>query len=65
MFLRVDAERVNIYDDQKLVVDLLQERILLVQGGAFNWPWPDHLRIVTLPSVDELETTIGKFGKFI
>lgn len=66
MFPRYDAKRFNIHDDQKLVLDLLlQEKVLLVQGSAFNWPWPDHLRIVTLPRVDELETAIGKFGQFM
>lgn len=66
MFPRYDAKRFNIHDDQKLVLDLLlQEKVLLVQGSAFNWPWPDHLRIVTLPRVDELETAIGKFGRFM
>ncbi|CRL45722.1 Glutamate-pyruvate aminotransferase AlaA [Sodalis glossinidius str. 'morsitans'] len=66
MFPRYDAKRFNIHDDQKLVLDLLlQKKVLLVQGSAFNWPWPDHLRIVTLPRVDELETAIGKFGRFM
>lgn len=66
MFPRIDARRFNILDDQKLVLDLLlQEKVLLVQGSAFNWPWPDHLRIVTLPHVDVLETAIGKFGRFL
>ncbi|MBT9431570.1 pyridoxal phosphate-dependent aminotransferase [Candidatus Sodalis endolongispinus] len=66
MFPRYDAKRFNIHDDQKLVLDLLlQEKVLLVHGSAFNWPWPDHLRIVTLPRVDELETAIGKFGRFM
>ncbi|WP_410016764.1 pyridoxal phosphate-dependent aminotransferase [Sodalis sp. C49] len=66
MFPRIDARRFNILDDQKLVLDLLlQEKVLLVQGSAFNWPWPDHLRIVTLPHVDILETAIGKLGRFL
>ncbi len=66
MFPRIDARRFNILDDQKLVLDLLlQEKVLLVQGSAFNWPAPDHLRIVTLPSVDILESAIGKFGRFL
>ena len=50
MFPKIDAKRFNIHDDQKMVLDfLLQEKVLLVQGTAFNWPWPDHVRIVTLP----------------
>lgn len=49
-----------------MVLDfLLQEKVLLVQGSAFNWPWPDHVRIVTLPHVNDLEMAIGKFGRFL
>lgn len=66
MFPRIDARRFSILDDQKLVLDLLlQEKVLLVQGSAFNWPWPDHLRIVTLPSIGILESAISKFGRFL
>lgn len=40
MFPKIDAVRFNIHDDQKMVLDfLLQEKVLLVQGTAFNWPW--------------------------
>lgn len=54
MFPVIDAKRFNIHDDQKMVLDfLLQEKVLLVQGTAFNWPWPDHFRIVTLPREDD------------
>ena len=56
----------NIKDDQKLVLDfLIQEKVLLVQGTGFNWPKPDHFRIVTLPHVEDLETAIGRFGHFL
>jgi alanine-synthesizing transaminase len=63
MFPKIDAKRFNIHDDQKMVLDfLLQEKVLLVQGTAFNWPWPDHVRIVTLPREDDLEMAITRFG---
>ncbi|VDZ99119.1 aminotransferase [Salmonella enterica subsp. enterica] len=66
MFPRIDAKRFNIHDDQKMVLDfLLQEKVLLVQGTAFNWPWPDHFRIVTLPREDDLEMAINRFGRFL
>lgn len=49
-----------------MILDLLlQEKVLLVQGTAFNWPEPDHFRIVTLPYADDLEMAINKFGRFI
>lgn len=40
-------------------------KVLLVQGTAFNWPEPDHFRIVTLPYADDLEMAINKFGRFL
>ncbi len=49
-----------------MVLDfLLQEKVLLVQGTAFNWPWPDHVRIVTLPREDDPEMAISRFGRFL
>ncbi|MFL1800211.1 pyridoxal phosphate-dependent aminotransferase [Plesiomonas shigelloides] len=65
MFPKLDQKKFNIRNDQKMVLDLLlQEKVLLVQGTGFNWPHPDHFRIVTLPRVDELEMAIGKLGRF-
>ncbi|TMY10587.1 aminotransferase, partial [Klebsiella pneumoniae] len=55
-----------IHDDQKMVLDfLLQEKVLLVHGTAFNWPWPDHFRIVTLPRIDDIEMSLSKFERFL
>ncbi|XNM60409.1 hypothetical protein ACLK1T_22310 [Escherichia coli] len=63
---KIDAKRFNIHDNQKMVLDfLLQEKVLLVQGTAFNWPWPDHFRIVTLPRVDDIELSLSKFARFL
>ena len=53
-------------NDEKFVLDLLlSEKLLVVQGTAFNWPWPDHFRVVTLPRVDDLEQAIGRIGNFL
>ncbi len=66
MFPKIDLNRFSIKDDQKMILDLLlQEKVLLVQGTAFNWPHPDHFRIVTLPREDDLDMAIQKFGRFI
>ena len=66
MFPKFDAKRFNIHDDQKMILDLLlQEKVLLVQGTAFNWPEPNHFRIVTLPREDDLEMAINRFGRFL
>ncbi|MDC9621865.1 pyridoxal phosphate-dependent aminotransferase [Xenorhabdus sp. XENO-7] len=66
MFPKIDTKRFNVHDDQKMVLDLLlQEKVLLVQGTAFNWPEPDHFRIVTLPHTTDLQIAIEKFARFI
>ncbi|KQU47091.1 aminotransferase [Rhodococcus sp. Leaf278] len=65
-FPRLDPEVHEIYDDEKLVQDLLlQEKILVVQGTGFNWPGHDHIRIVTLPWARDLAVAIERFGNFL
>jgi alanine-synthesizing transaminase len=65
-FPRLDPEVHAIRDDQKLVLDLLvAEKILLTQGTGFNWPHPDHLRIVTLPWARDLTRAIERLGNFL
>jgi alanine-synthesizing transaminase len=65
-FPRVDAARFNIRDDERFVLDLLKEQhILLVQGTGFNWPQPDHFRIVFLPDKDTLSEALGRLGRFL
>jgi alanine-synthesizing transaminase len=65
-FPRLDPEVHPIRDDQQLVLDLLlQEKILLTQGTGFNWPDPDHLRIVTLPWARDLAEAIQRLGNFL
>jgi alanine-synthesizing transaminase len=66
VFPRLDPEVHEIHDDARLVLDLLlQEKILVVQGTGFNWPHPDHLRIVTLPAVRDLADAIERLGNFL
>ncbi|WLP91950.1 pyridoxal phosphate-dependent aminotransferase [Gordonia sp. NB41Y] len=65
-FPRIDREYYQIHDDERFVLDLLlQEKLHIVQGTGFNWPHPDHFRIVTLPHADDLEAIIGRIGKFL
>ena len=66
MFPRLDPELYPIEDDQRFVLELLRaQHVLVVQGTGFNWPRPDHLRIVTLPRVDDLTEAIGRIGTFL
>ncbi|MET0728970.1 MAG: pyridoxal phosphate-dependent aminotransferase [Acidimicrobiales bacterium] len=66
VFPRLDPNVHEIHDDAQLVLDLLlQERILVVQGTGFNWPDPDHLRIVTLPHAHDLQDALERLGSFL
>jgi alanine-synthesizing transaminase len=66
MFPRLDPAMYPIEDDQQFFLELLQEtRVMLVQGTGFNWPEPDHFRIVFLPHEDDLREAIGRVAKFL
>ncbi|REL37400.1 pyridoxal phosphate-dependent aminotransferase [Thalassotalea euphylliae] len=65
LFVKVDMEKFNIKDDEKMVLDLLkQEKILLVHGRAFNIEESNYFRLVFLPHVDELVPAIERMGHF-
>ncbi len=66
MFPRLDPKVYPITDDQQLMLDLLQqERLLLTHGTGFNWPHPDHFRLVFLPHEDDLIEAIGRLARFL
>ena len=66
MFPRLDPQVYPIKDDEALMLELLQqEKVLLVQGTGFNWPHPDHFRIVFLPHEDELRDALGRVARFL
>jgi len=66
MFPRLDPRMYPIEDDQAFIAELLEEeRVLLVQGSGFNWPHPDHFRLVFLPHEDDLRDAIGRIERFL
>ncbi len=66
MFPRLDPEVYPIKDDQEFIAELLRDqRVLLVQGTGFNWPHPDHFRLVFLPHEDLLREAIVRVGRFL
>ena len=66
LFPRLDPEVFHIKDDAKFALDLLREkRILIVQGTGFNWPTPDHFRMVFLPPVDMLDEALSEMADFL
>ncbi|MGW7055581.1 pyridoxal phosphate-dependent aminotransferase [Streptomyces sp. NPDC054887] len=65
-FARLDPKVHPIHDDEKFVLDLLlREKIQVVQGTGFNWPRPDHFRILTLPRAQDLDAAISRIGRFL
>jgi alanine-synthesizing transaminase len=65
-FPRLDPKVYRIKDDAQLVLDLLKrEHIYVVQGTGFNWPDPDHFRLVTLPRVEDLTDAVTRIGTFL
>jgi alanine-synthesizing transaminase len=66
MFPRLDPKMYPITDDQDFIAELLvAEKVLLVQGTGFNWPHPDHFRLVFLPHEDDLREAIGRIARFL
>lgn len=66
MFVRLDPEVYPIVDDEQFALALLREqKVLIVQGTAFNWPEPDHFRIVFLPNQELLEEAISRLSHFL
>ncbi|WP_323133277.1 pyridoxal phosphate-dependent aminotransferase [Marinomonas communis] len=66
LFPRLDPKVYNINDDVEVALRFLkEEKVLLVHGTGFNWPTPDHLRIVFLPHVEELQPAMERFAAFL
>ena len=66
LFPRLDPAMYPVEDDEQLVLELLlEEKVLLVQGSGFNWPQPDHFRVVFLPNSDDLTEAIGRIANFL
>lgn len=66
MFPRLDPKVYPIEDDQQFAYELLaEEKVLIVQGTGFNWPTPDHFRLVFLPNTDDLTEAIGRIARFL
>lgn len=66
LFPRLDPKMYPIKDDQQFILDLLlEEKVLLVQGSGFNWPTPDHFRVVILPHEEDLREALNRLARFL
>lgn len=65
IFPKIDVKKFNITDDEQFALDLLHEKhILITRGGGFNWPEPDHFRIVYLPRMEVLHEAMADLADF-
>jgi alanine-synthesizing transaminase len=66
MFPRLDPKLYPIADDQQFAYELLaDQKVLIVQGTGFNWPTPDHFRLVFLPNTDDLTEAMSRIARFL
>jgi alanine-synthesizing transaminase len=66
LFPKLDAQMYPIQNDQDFIAEFLkEEKVLLVQGSGFNWPHPDHFRLVFLPTEDVLREAIARLARFL
>ena len=66
LFPKLDVKKFNITNDKQFARDLLTEaKILIVPGSGFDWPDPDHFRIVMLPEAGELRAAMERMGAFL
>jgi alanine-synthesizing transaminase len=65
MFVKMDKQKFNLTDDERLVLDLVrQEKMLVVHGRGFNWPDVDHFRLVFLPPREVLNDAMNRLERF-
>ena len=65
LFPKLDPEVHPIEDDEVWALDLLRrKKVLISHGRGFNWPDPDHFRLVALPEEDVLREAIGRIAEF-
>ncbi|TAM48026.1 MAG: pyridoxal phosphate-dependent aminotransferase [Burkholderiaceae bacterium] len=66
MFPKLDPKVYPIADDRQFFLELLKAtKVMLVQGTGFNWPTPDHFRIVFLPHEEDLREAVGRIALFL
>jgi alanine-synthesizing transaminase len=66
LFPKIDVKKYKIHDDQKFLLDfLIEKKVLMVQGTGFNWPAPDHFRVVFLPTVEEIISVAERMADFL
>ena len=65
LFPHLNAEMFDIEDDEEWALGLLRrKKILISHGRGFNWPHPDHFRLVALPEESVLREAVGRIAEY-
>jgi alanine-synthesizing transaminase len=65
-FPKINLKKFDLRDDEDFVMGLLEDKhILVVAGTGFNYPKPDHFRIVFLPPLETLGNALDGIGHFL
>ncbi len=65
-FVKIDTARFAITSDERFILDFLREKhILFVHGSAFNWPQPDHFRVVFLQYRQDIREACAQLRDFL
>ena len=66
IFPKFDMKKFNLKDDERFALELLRsKKILVTQGTGFNYPTPDHIRIVYLPDIKQLKHAVDGIADFL
>lgn len=66
LFPRLDPDVYHIDDDEAWAFGLLRaQKILVGHGRGFNWPHPDHFRLVALPEEETLRDAISRLADYL
>lgn len=66
LFPRINAKKYNIVSDRQFALDVLHAaHVLFVPGSGFDWPEPDHFRLVMLPTPEEISKVVRDIAKFL
>ncbi|MCC8074804.1 MAG: aminotransferase class I/II-fold pyridoxal phosphate-dependent enzyme [Clostridiales bacterium] len=66
LFPKIDTKKFKITNDKEFAMDILHNtQVLFVPGSGFDWPEPDHFRLVMLPKPEEITVALGRIGDYL
>ncbi len=66
VFPKIDLSKFNVESDRAFAKGLLENKhILVIPGSGFDFPEPDHFRIVMLPQPDMLAKAVRDMGDYL